>query len=251
VERFAHCPFSAAARDRYQRRTRAQMALVREKMAAMIEANGGLPRELAGMSTTCHRQQASEPYRAFRALLERYAAGGVAAEAVIPAACDAADIMLLRQPRRCWLMSRTHAPLRLDIGWQRRGRDRMEGIVDLVVSGEATLCLSGRLEALRLPFSSSCRLVRVVGSVVQALVPEMLDTRHHLPLRRAVAAELVGDHDAGRSALPPRLRQRNKARLGKRFAVTTRRSTPQRDALHISGSLIVRPDDGLNATAKS
>jgi hypothetical protein len=93
VERFVHCPFSAAARDRYQRRTRAEMALVRDKMAAMIEANGGLPRELAGMSTTCHGQQASESYRAFRALLERYAAGGVAAEAVIPAACDAADIL--------------------------------------------------------------------------------------------------------------------------------------------------------------
>lgn len=93
AERFAQCPFSPAARDRYQRRTRAEFAKARERMATMIEANGGLPRELAGMSTTCHAQQASGPYRQFRALLERYAEGAVPAEAVIPAACDAADIM--------------------------------------------------------------------------------------------------------------------------------------------------------------
>jgi hypothetical protein len=93
AERFAQCPFSAEARERYQRRTRAEFAKVRAKMTAMIEENGGLPRELAGMSTTCHAQQASEPYRQFRTLLERYAEGAVPAEAVIPAACDAPDIM--------------------------------------------------------------------------------------------------------------------------------------------------------------
>ncbi|RAI61033.1 hypothetical protein [Roseicella frigidaeris] len=93
AERFEHCPFSPEARSRYQGRTRAELARVRERMQRIVEENGGLPRELAGMSTTCHAQQASAPYRDFRARLERYAEGSLPAEAVIPAACDAADIM--------------------------------------------------------------------------------------------------------------------------------------------------------------
>jgi hypothetical protein len=93
TDRFDHCPFSPEARNRYRDRTRAELARVRERMQRMVEENGGLPRELAGMSTTCHAQQASAPYREFRALLERYAGGAVPAEAVIPAPCDAADIM--------------------------------------------------------------------------------------------------------------------------------------------------------------
>jgi hypothetical protein len=92
AERFAQCPFSPAARSHYQQATRAEFARVRERMKQLIEENGGLPRELVGMSTTCHAQQASEAYRGFRALLERYQAGGVTAEAVIPAACDARDV---------------------------------------------------------------------------------------------------------------------------------------------------------------
>ena len=43
----------------------------------------------------------------------------------------------------------------------------MEKVVDLVVGGEETLRLAGRLEALHLAFSSSRRLVRVLGSVVE------------------------------------------------------------------------------------
>lgn len=93
AERVARCPFSDGARDRYGRRTRAQFAMARERMGRLVEENGGLPRELAGMGTTCRAQQASGEYREFRALLERYAAGGATAEAVIPAACDAADIL--------------------------------------------------------------------------------------------------------------------------------------------------------------
>jgi hypothetical protein len=93
AERFAQCPFSPAARSQYQQRTRAEFQRVRERMKQLVEENGGLPRELVGMSTTCHAQQASEGYRSFRALLERYQAGGATAEAVIPAACDAADVM--------------------------------------------------------------------------------------------------------------------------------------------------------------
>jgi hypothetical protein len=91
-ERFAQCPFSPAARSHYQQQTRAEFQRVRERMQRLIEDNSGMPRELVGMSTTCHEQQASEGYRSFRALLERYQAGGATAESVIPAACDAADI---------------------------------------------------------------------------------------------------------------------------------------------------------------
>jgi len=92
AERFAQCPFSAGARGHYQRETRAEFQRVRERMQRLIEDNGGLPRELVGMSTTCHAQQSSDGYRAYRALLERYQAGVVTAEAVIPAACDAAEV---------------------------------------------------------------------------------------------------------------------------------------------------------------
>ena len=93
AERFAHCPFSPEARNRYQRRTRAEQARVRERLQHIVEENGGLPRELPGMTATCHAQQAGEAYRRFRTLLERYAEGDATAEAVIPASCDAADIM--------------------------------------------------------------------------------------------------------------------------------------------------------------
>ena len=93
AERFAQCPFTPAARSAYQQHSRAELARVRERMQRLIEEQGGLPRELPGMTTTCHALQTSAPYRGFRALLERYAAGEVTAEAVIPAACDAADVM--------------------------------------------------------------------------------------------------------------------------------------------------------------
>ena len=93
AERFAQCPFSPAARSHYQQQTRAEFQRVRERMQRLIEDNGGLPRELAGMSTTCHAQQVSEGYRDFRALLERYQAGSATVQAVIPASCDAADVM--------------------------------------------------------------------------------------------------------------------------------------------------------------
>ena len=62
--------------------------------------------------------------------------------------------------------------------------------------------LGRRLEALHLPLPSSRRLVRVFRSVVEALVPAVLDTGHQLLLRGAVAAELVGDHHTRRPALP-------------------------------------------------
>src|SRR6476646_2489063 len=77
----------------------------------------------------------------------------------------------------------------------------MEEVVDLVVSGEETLCLPRRLKALHLSFSSSGRLVRILSSVIQSFVLPMLDARHDLPLCRTVTRQLVGDHDARRPAL--------------------------------------------------
>src|SRR3954449_3791363 len=88
----------------------------------------------------------------------------------------------------------------------------MGEVVDLIVGGEETLCLARRLEALHLALSSARRLVRILGSVVQALMLAMLDTGHNLPLGRSVTRELVGDHDAGRPALP--LQQGTASRLG-------------------------------------
>ena len=48
-------------------------------------------------------------------------------------------------------------------------------VTDPGLGREKALCLAGRLEALHLPFSSSGRLVRVLGSVVQALVLAVLN----------------------------------------------------------------------------
>lgn len=79
---------------------------------------------------------------------------------------------------------------------------KMEEVVDRVVSGEEPLCLAGRLEPLHLAFSASGWLMRIFGSIVGALVPTMLDTRHQLAFGSAVARELVRDHHARYAALP-------------------------------------------------
>lgn len=92
-ERFAHCPFTPEARSRFQQNTRGQLAKSRQKLENMVESNGGLPMRLDGMSMTCHEQQASETYRQFRDRLEQYSEGGLTAEDVLAAPCDAADIV--------------------------------------------------------------------------------------------------------------------------------------------------------------
>ena len=63
--------------------------------------------------------------------------------------------------------------------------------------------MPGRLVALHLPLPPSRGLVGAFSSVVQSLVLPVLDPGHDLPLRRSVARQLVGDHDARRPALPP------------------------------------------------
>src|SRR5262249_9940535 len=55
---------------------------------------------------------------------------------------------------------------------------------------------------LHLPLSSARRLVRILGSVIEPLVLAMLNGGHELSLRRAVAGELIGDHDPGWPHLP-------------------------------------------------
>src|SRR3954454_22016747 len=77
----------------------------------------------------------------------------------------------------------------------------MEQVVDLIVGREEALGLAGRLEALHLPLASSGRLVRILCSVIQALMPPVLDRGHHLTLGGAVAGQLVRDHDTRGPAL--------------------------------------------------
>jgi hypothetical protein len=61
--------------------------------------------------------------------------------------------------------------------------------------------MAGRFEPLHLPLSSACRLVRIFCSGVQPPVLAMLNPGHDIPLCRAAAGELVGDHDAWRPHL--------------------------------------------------
>lgn len=92
AERFAQCPFTPAARSRYQQRTRAQQAKVQTTMQGMIESLGGLPIRLDGMSMTCHEQQSTPGYQQLHDRLEQYSQGKLPAEAIVTAACNAADI---------------------------------------------------------------------------------------------------------------------------------------------------------------
>lgn len=92
VERFANCPFTPEAQTRFQQNTQGQLAKSRKMVDNMVEIHGGLPMRLEGMSMTCHEQQASDSYRQFRDRLEQYSQGGLTAEAVISAPCDASDI---------------------------------------------------------------------------------------------------------------------------------------------------------------
>src|SRR3954469_18172986 len=78
----------------------------------------------------------------------------------------------------------------------------MKEVVDLVVGGKETLCLPRRLEALHLSFASSGRLVRILGSVIQALVLPVFEVGRDLLLRGSIAGQLVGDQNARRPALP-------------------------------------------------
>jgi hypothetical protein len=86
------CPFSDAAKKRFQLRAAAQRRKSSEVMAKMIEDTGGLPIRLDGMTRTCREQRDSPEYRLVRSRLDDYAAGKSGPDAVIAQPCDAAEI---------------------------------------------------------------------------------------------------------------------------------------------------------------
>jgi hypothetical protein len=99
-------------------------------------------------------------------------------------------------PRRKSALTRGVAPGGCCVFWIRD----VEEVGDLIVDGQEPLRLGPRLETLHDPFSSPCRLMRILGSIVQAFVLAMLNLKAHLRPRRAVGFKLVGNHDARRSA---------------------------------------------------
>ena len=78
---------------------------------------------------------------------------------------------------------------------------KVEEIGNRIVDGDETLKLARRLEALHDLFSSSGRLVGILGSVIKPLVPAMLDARHHFSAGHGIGTELVGDHHTWGTAL--------------------------------------------------
>src|SRR3954447_22346735 len=50
----------------------------------------------------------------------------------------------------------------------------MKKVIDLVMGGEETLCLSGRFEPLHLPLASARGLMRVLRPIVQSFMLPML-----------------------------------------------------------------------------
>ena len=62
--------------------------------------------------------------------------------------------------------------------------------------------MARRFEALHLPFSPSCRLMRVFRPVVQTFVLPVLDPRYQLPFGRTVTGQLVRDQNTRWPHLP-------------------------------------------------
>lgn len=93
AEKFAHCPFSAAARTRFTQHAQAQQTKSRAALATMISEHGGLPMILPGMTKTCRMQMDSSEYQRLGTTLEQYSSGHLPVEAVLPASCDATSMM--------------------------------------------------------------------------------------------------------------------------------------------------------------
>ena len=68
---------------------------------------------------------------------------------------------------------------------------KVKEVCDLIVNGQEPLRLSGRFEALHDPFASPCRQMRILRSIVKALMLAMLEAKTQLCARRAVRSELV------------------------------------------------------------
>src|SRR5258707_507890 len=76
--------------------------------------------------------------------------------------------------------------------------------------------------------------MRVLRSVVEALMLAMLDAGHDLPLCRAVAGKLVGDHDTRRPHLP--LQQFAQQPLGRLLVASALDHDVEHDAGLVHGS---------------
>ena len=74
---------------------------------------------------------------------------------------------------------------------------KLEQVVDPAVAGEEPLGMARRLEPLHLSFSSSCRLVRDLGLVVEVTALPMYDPRQDLSLGGTIAAQLVRQDHTG------------------------------------------------------
>ena len=72
---------------------------------------------------------------------------------------------------------------------------------DAAERGQESLRVPDRLEAFHRPLAVPGRLVGVLRPVQVPRLP-MLDRRHHRPLRRLIASELIGDQHPRRRALP-------------------------------------------------
>jgi hypothetical protein len=92
TDRVKQCPFSEAARKRFQLRAAAQRRKSGQVMAKMIEDTGGLPVRLEGMTRSCREQMDSPEYRTVRDRLNDFSAGKLAADAVVAQPCDAREI---------------------------------------------------------------------------------------------------------------------------------------------------------------
>ena len=75
---------------------------------------------------------------------------------------------------------------------------KVKEVCNLIVNGQETLRLSGRFEALHDPFASPCRQMRILRSIVKALMLAMLDPKTQLCPRRTIRSKLVRDHHAWR-----------------------------------------------------
>ncbi len=93
TDKVAQCPFSAEARATFSTRAAAMRTKSSAAIESMIGSNGGLPVQLEGMPVTCREQRNSETFQRLAEALKQYAGGQRSVDAVIPAKCDAADIL--------------------------------------------------------------------------------------------------------------------------------------------------------------
>ena len=92
MARFTQCPFSEAARTRFQQWTALQRERSSRMIAKLIEEHDGVPLRLEGMPMTCREQRADPDYVAVRGRLSHYEVGIAGSDAVIPEGCTASSL---------------------------------------------------------------------------------------------------------------------------------------------------------------